>query len=206
MGADRTGARPGGDGTVRAKRVARILNGLALVGLAGWSVWAYGTLPATYPVHFDVAGRPDRWAEKGPWLWAVLPLLAAVLAVSLSSAPSVARRAPGLLNIPKKARYLDLDEGRRGIVLDRIGSSLEATAFFTTLLLWGLQVAFWNAARTGSVWTEGLVGGTIVYTLALVGGALLLRRRLAEQIEELHRGQRADAGAGEYGATGGATP
>jgi hypothetical protein len=171
----------------------RALHLVALLALAGGSVWAYQSLPARYPIHFDLAGRPDRWAEKGPWIWAGLPALALLLAVLLPLTLRLARKAPALLNIPRKDLYLDLPPGARERVLERVGTFLEATALLTTLLLGAMQAAIWHAARTGSASTTALLGGTVVWTGVVVGGALLLNRRLRRTIEGLHRRHRAGA-------------
>lgn len=173
-------------------RGARVLNLAALVGLAGWSAWAYPSLPATYPIHFDLAGRPDRWAEKGPWLWAGLPLVALVLSALLHSTRAIARRTPALLNVPRKDLYLELDATARERVLDRVAGFLDVTALLTTLLLWGIQAIVWHTARTGSVWSEGLLTGIAVWTLVVVGAGTVLHRRIGAEIMELHRARRGE--------------
>lgn len=168
-------------------RVARVLNLAALAGLAGWSVWAYQTLPTTYPIHFDLVGRPDRWAEKGPWLWAGLPLLAVALSAVFSWARPLARRAPGLLNVPRKQLYLELDAAGRERILDRVAGFLDVTGLLTTMLLWGTQATIWHAARSGSLASDVLLVGIAVWTLVVVAWGVGLHRRLGREIEELHR-------------------
>jgi uncharacterized membrane protein len=96
------------------KRLYDLLN-LALLALMGTTVYsAYPKLAARVPMHFDFAGRPDRWSGRTGLL--VLLALAAVMTAALYVIIGLTAKwaaDPKYLNIPRKAEFLRLPEEKR---------------------------------------------------------------------------------------------
>ncbi len=154
--------------------------GLAQAGLWWRAAAWYPRLPDRFPIHFDLAGNPDGWATKSAGAWFLLPALASLLTASLAALglfgiPALARRAPGLINIPAKDRFLTLDAARRVEAVGPVGTFL----LFEGVLMGGLFL--WVVEISGRVatglsaaakpWPVAivLVGTTIGVPLMLVG-------------------------------------
>jgi Protein of unknown function (DUF1648) len=72
-----------------------------LVLIWGWTALAlFGSnpLPAQIPIHFDLAGRPDRWGTP-EMLW-LIPLMAAVI----YSLMTLVARYPSAFNFPMRVK------------------------------------------------------------------------------------------------------
>ena len=98
---------------------------LALMWIGG--VIAYQRLPQRFPIHFDVAGRADGWAERaaeGFVLWMLLPVIATLTSLILRWAPRAARSNPTLWNIPHKKEFLALDSERREPIQAMLAASM----------------------------------------------------------------------------------
>lgn len=91
------------------KRLYDLLN-LALLGMMGMTVAAaLPRLPDRIPMHFDFAGRPDRWSGRSGLLVlvALAVVMTGVLYVIIGLTSRWARN-PRYLNIPHKAEFLRL--------------------------------------------------------------------------------------------------
>ena len=91
------------------KRLFDLLN-LTLLLLMGMAVTsAFPRLPARVPMHFDLAGRPDRWSGRSGLV--VLVVMAAVMTgllyLIIRLTPKWAVN-PRYLNIPRKEEFLRL--------------------------------------------------------------------------------------------------
>ena len=100
-----------------------------ILALAGWAAlvfllfrtaqW-YPLLPDRFPIHFNGAGEPDGWSNKGA-AWFLGPGLALVLGVFLyllaKGLPSSASRSPSSVNLPRKDLFLQLSEEGRSTVM-----------------------------------------------------------------------------------------
>jgi uncharacterized membrane protein len=98
------------------KRLYDLAN-LALLILIG--VFAFRStprLPARVPMHFDMAGQPDRWGSReGLVTLFVLPaILTAVLYLMVSIVPRLAAN-PRSVNIPRKEEFLRLPAEKQEI-------------------------------------------------------------------------------------------
>ncbi len=91
---------------VRAVRVAHALNALSVLGTFAVAILGHAGQPDRVPVHFDLAGIPNRWVDKSWGNTLAVPLLAlGTTALIYASAQLVgwARRHPTMLNMPREA-------------------------------------------------------------------------------------------------------
>jgi hypothetical protein len=117
-------------------------------GLA-WHQWP--ELPVRVPLHFDFAGTPDRYGERGYWSWFFLPTLATGFALLFGLliprlVDWLAERDPTLINLPDKQRFLALAPERRRRALRPLLALLqvlgcEVVALFAWIQYGTLQVA-----------------------------------------------------------------
>lgn len=98
---------------------------LALVALAQaalwWRVVAWSSqLPERFPIHFNFEGKPDGWSTNRA-VWFLLPaitlLMLAIFGGIILWTASLARTAPGIINIPRKDLFLKLSPEGRAAVL-----------------------------------------------------------------------------------------
>jgi len=91
------------------KRLFDLLN-LTLLLLMGMAVTAaYPRLPARVPMHFDLAGRPDRWSGRSGLVVLVVfaAVMTGILYLIIRLTPKWAIN-PRYLNIPRKEEFLRL--------------------------------------------------------------------------------------------------
>lgn len=98
------------------KRLYDLAN-LILLLLAGLFIRAsYPRLPERIPMHFDLAGRPDRWSGRGGViaLLVVPVVITAVLYLLIRHLPRLGAN-PRYLNIPRKEEFLRLPPEKREV-------------------------------------------------------------------------------------------
>jgi uncharacterized membrane protein len=98
------------------KRVYDLAN-LVLVFLTALFVNAsYHRLPERIPMHFDMAGRPDRWSGRGGIVMlVVIPfVLTGIFYVLIRLIPRLGTN-PRYLNIPRKAEFLRLPAEKQDV-------------------------------------------------------------------------------------------
>ena len=76
-------------------------------------------LPERFPIHFDIHGKPDGWSTSQV-SWFLLPMLSLVLLLLFGGIMlgigALARKAPALMNIPRKEVFLRLSPDGRAAV------------------------------------------------------------------------------------------
>lgn len=101
---------------VRWVPAAHALNGVGLAGTFAAALANHGPRPGLVPVHFDLAGNPDRWGQN-TWATALALPAAALAGTALVYAAAAlvawARRHPASLNLPQKAAFLALPPARQ---------------------------------------------------------------------------------------------
>ncbi|MDB5270665.1 MAG: hypothetical protein JWP58_3705 [Hymenobacter sp.] len=137
-----------------ADRAGELLAGSALVLLWALTIWSFFTLPATIPVHFNGAGVPDRYGEKGSLL--LLPLVATVLFAALSAAG----KFPHVLNYPAEITPANALGHYRGAI--RLARGLKIGMVLIFLLL------VFQTGQTATVKTAGLGAWFMPVALGLV--------------------------------------
>lgn len=168
------------------------LAGLALV----WSLataW-HSSLPATIPLHFDLAGTPDGEGSRTSWF---LPPVIATLVVAFvvlvgAIAPGLTRHHPEFVNLPSalKQPWLALDREARVRAMQPMQWTLGSVAFAVSVLhAWILANIRWVAmdpdpANPPRTLVGGVVaiGGFLGWILASVLlGKHAVERRVKEE-------------------------
>lgn len=86
-----------------------------------WRVIAWSPeLPERFPTHFNFRGEPDGWSTSRV-VWFLLPMISLgvllLFGAILVWIESLARKAPGIMNIPRKDVFLKLSpEGRVSVL------------------------------------------------------------------------------------------
>jgi len=149
-----------------------LLPALALVALWGEAVLLYPVLPERIPIHFDGAGTPDRFVDRSPLHWYLLPVIATVLALVVAyGLPARIRRmaasGSAYLNVPRKKDFLRLPPDARvrairpTIVLLRL-VVLEMVVLFALILHGSAKVATdeWHTLPSLPMWV--MVGALVL--------------------------------------------
>lgn len=171
---------------------ARLLNLLLLAALLGGSAAAWSHLPERIPVHFDLSGTPDRWAETSWSSWFGLPLLAVGLNALLYGLAVVSTRDPRRVNLPGKERLLALPAERQQPVMATVREWLVALATPLTLAFCLIQLAIYRTA-TG----QGGRGEIIAaFALIVLATPVIIIGMLVRTRTELDRQVRLEHGAG----------
>lgn len=164
---------------------ALLLFSLALcIGLA--CMW-WPAVPARVPLHFDFAGDPDRYGERGFWSWFLLPTLAVGVALLFGVLLPrwidwLAERDPALINVPDKQRFLALDVERRRQALRPMLALLRVLGAQIALLFTLVQYATLQVAR--GTWTRlptALMLAAIAVLVVTALGSIPLARRAVER-------------------------
>ncbi|RIK88934.1 MAG: hypothetical protein DCC67_00165 [Planctomycetota bacterium] len=117
--------------------------GLAVLVHLGELAYCYPRLPARVALHFDFAGRPDRWGTKQELVASSLLVLLAVVVVLLPML-FVARRVPrSSIKLPHCDYWLApaREAATRSMIAQRMGWLYAATIIFMAALLHFLLTA-----------------------------------------------------------------
>lgn len=96
--------------------------GVAALAAAQGAIWWraiawWPQLPEKIPIHFDLAGEPDRWVDRSMGAWFLTPILMVLLCALLGAIARwidrMAVHTPALLNIPRKELFLRLSPAAR---------------------------------------------------------------------------------------------
>ena len=145
-----------------------------------FAVVAAGWLPETYPSHFDISGKPDRWSHGPPGAaWYVVAGVGAAISVGVSALGLGLRRIPAdVLNMPRKEQFLKLDAAAREPVYRALTGMLLQLAFVVGLTFLGIQIAMLGSAHRGSMgpYLAFPVGGLALVIVVLVANVVHVTR------------------------------
>ena len=153
-----------GSGAALALRIDRMVLGAMLVG----GLVSYFALPDRFPIHFDLAGNPDGYAQRGGggfFVWMLLPVVALCMSWLMRWAPRAARSNPSLWNIPRKQEFLRLTPEQQEPIQRGMADTMAWLTLMTTLMLAVLQASVFAAAHghtSGWLLAVMLLGFTIV--------------------------------------------
>jgi hypothetical protein len=121
---------------------------IALVLLWALTIWSLFTLPDTIPTHFNGAGAPDHYGEKGSLL--MLPLVASALFGAMTAIGLAFRKNPAALNYPVAITPANALGQYRGAVRAVRGLKTGLVLVFLLLVFQTGRVATGRAAGLGA--------------------------------------------------------
>lgn len=152
----------------------RLLLVLSMLAVWGLAAWLWPGLPERVPIHFDLAGNPDRWAAKSWWSWFALPALGTALGAGLGLfvpwwMVRLARANSPWLNVPWRERFRALPTEARVRAVQGPAPWFAALAICVQVLLgW---IAYGSARVASGVWTALPPGPSFVGLLLVLGTA-----------------------------------
>ena len=155
--------------------VAFRLDAALLVLMWIGAVVAWSTLPESFPIHFDLRGRPDSWARRdggGLVLWLLLPALATGTSILLRLVTRWAAPNPALWNVPRKKEFLALTDAQREPIVEIMTRMLAWVCVCTTILIGLMIYGIWLEARAAAAGSLVLF---LVFAYLIGVGAITLR-------------------------------
>ena len=119
----------------RADKLSEAVAWGTLALLWGLTIWSLFYLPAIIPVHFNGAGTPDRYGEKGSLV--VLPLVASVLFGVITALS----KFPHILNYPTEITPANAPNHYRAAIRLMRGLKIVMVLLFLLLVLYTGQMA-----------------------------------------------------------------
>ena len=159
---------------------------LLAIWFAAFQEWP--ALPAKFPMHFDLAGRPDSFVDKSVVAWFLLPVFATVLNVGLSFLPPMIRwmtlKHPEFVNMPRKEQWLKLDSSARLRTVEPVLSAMRVLQLLVMLLFLFIVV---SSAKVASGQWSVLPTWPMFSFLAAIGASVvwLLFRSLTAVTKEV---------------------
>ncbi|MBN1771519.1 MAG: DUF1648 domain-containing protein [Deltaproteobacteria bacterium] len=161
-------------------RMAAAVTFAIWLGHAVFAWLAASRLPERYPVHFNLAGQPDRWAVRGDFEWYLLVLMGGVFGLGLTLLGLFFHRLPlRTINVPGKRQLLALSPERRAPVLRVAAWMVLLLGLLIVAMFASIQYAMYRSAHAGRVDALLFVvlGLEAASLLALVVGSLVVMRR-----------------------------
>ncbi len=152
----------------------------AVVVLSAAGFWLVSSaLPARVPLHFDMAGRPDRWGSPAE-LWVLGGTMIFDLLLLWFIVFMVAKER-WALPVENKQRYAELSMQRRSLIVRMVE--------WIMLGVNGAMAVIWFGAVVGSVkqgWIGPSVGaGVVIMAIGILGPMWAYMRRLSRIGDEL---------------------
>lgn len=145
---------------------------VAVNQLTAMSVWT--TLPERFPVHFDLSGHPDRFAERSSFEFFLLPILSLFLTVLLLGITRLLDRLadshPEWINVPNKERFLALRVDQRKLAMQPVRIALSWIAVYLNGLF--LYILIGTERVANGAWST-LPSWPVLVFVALVIGTVI---------------------------------
>jgi hypothetical protein len=159
-------------------RTLRILALLLTVTLAWRALQWYPLLPDPFPVHFNGAGEADGWAQKNAMTWALMALIGPLIGTGLwflaARLPRLAAKDPGLINLPEKQRFMQLDEATRANAMRPMALYLRAVVVMLLALF--LYIIEGTGRMATGAWSTLPAWPVLLFVGGVIGGLPLLLR------------------------------
>ena len=156
------------------------------LGHAVFSRLAVSWLPERYPVHFNIAGQPDRWAGRGGFEWYMLVVLGGLVGLGMTLFALNFHKVPlRYVNLPGKEKLLALPPERQAPVLRVAAWMILLLGTLVVTMFGSIQYVMYRSAvlRGIDALMPVVIGCELAALLALVVGSLLvLRRRLRDAL------------------------
>lgn len=160
-------------------RLMAALAGALLALLVVRTFHWYPLLPDRFPIHFNGAGEPDGWSDKGA-AWFLGPGLALVLGTFLfllaKGLPASAGRYPSMVNLPRKDLFLRLSPEARTAVMAPTSTYLLWVVMLLQLLF--LYIVEGMGRMATGAWTVLPVWPVFLFLVGVLGGLPFLIRTI----------------------------
>jgi uncharacterized membrane protein len=129
--------------TDNSRRAFVLLIGAVLIILWVISLNAYDSLPSRIPVHFNWDGTANRWSDKTPMHFFMLPATATLLSILLI----FLSRFPGLYNFPQKEEVKNWPAEKRQPVYNLLNRLIYLIALLISGIFLLIQIEIIRAAK-----------------------------------------------------------
>ena len=170
--------------------LAIVLNAGLVSALWLWSFLEFRSLPGSIPIHFGLAGRPDRWVERTWGSWLLIPGTAlgisALVGIIGLVVAQVGAASGRWLNVPAKKVFLRLPPSDQTAILRASAPLFGWVVLPMNLLLIYIQ---WSIAEVARLHRPGLGVGFLAAGVLLVPAIAILpvirlRRRILDLAKE----------------------
>lgn len=153
-----------------------------LIAFWVFCIIAWPSLPERIPIHYNMRGRPDGWADALVG-WFALPAVATLTILFFQVIVRAAAVTPNYWNVPEKQRFLALTEEQRRPIIGELITMLHITALYTLVIMIVIQAStYFTATGRGDglsllfhlVFWPGLIG--------LIAYLIWLHRRVKRMI------------------------
>lgn len=117
------------------------------------SVVAYDELPERIPTHFGLDGKPDKWSDKTPLMFYIMPTIQFIMVVIFIWII----RYPKLFNFPQKNEVESWPEEKKKPVYKYLSKMSLVICLMVNLLFLTIQYSIIYGAKTETMSTKFLV-------------------------------------------------
>lgn len=142
---------------------------------------AFQNLPERFPIHFDLAGNADNWADRSLIMWFTLPIVNTVVALFLFGMSKVAIRTPEIWNLPQKKRFLALTPEQREPVVAIMLGFLAWIGVMTTIIFICVHALVY---MTAVGWIARPTWPALLLVFGPIGVVLVMTIRLWKRVNE----------------------
>ena len=132
------------------------------------AVSVYSALPERIPVHFDLSGTADGFANRSWWSWYLLPLVALGSCVWVVAVARWTASHPERWNVPHKAKVLALTPAERQPLTDLVELMLVGSSLAVTIVLALIHYQTWLVATGRAIGLTTLTRSAIFCLIGLV--------------------------------------
>ncbi len=145
---------------MRKPRLLVNLHLLLILGVVGYAIFSYSSIPEKYATHFSLTGEVDRRAEKNELEYWLVPASAVAVGILFL----LVLKFPRHFSYPQKEQVNRWPEQRRIPVHEKLSEMLMVVAVLVDLMFICVQIGIVNSAG-GPMSISGL--GVVCPTIAL---------------------------------------